>query len=180
MTGGTRWNMCPTFARIARCLSKNGVCMQNTHIERNGQAHVPTCATTPTAWPPPWVDGATEPPPTPTPKVEPAPQIVALPPESDTLSAYSEHCWEGISSEARDHLLGPRERPAPCPWCGGRTRHGALCVELRASWEPTLPFGKHRGKRLSDVPTDYLRWLLRNSHSLDSELRTAITERIRQ
>ncbi len=23
-----------------------------------------------------------------------------------------------------------------------------------------MPFGKHRGKRLADVPTSYLRWLL--------------------
>ena len=111
---------------------------------------------------------------------------------------FDEPLWEDqISDEDREYLLGPsvsnpptikelvarREweearYPGPCPFCGGRNHHSKLCLELWESWQPTLPFGKHAGKWLSEVPKDYLRWLLRNSSSLDSELRTAIEERI--
>jgi len=38
----------------------------------------------------------------------------------------------------------------------------------------TMPFGKHRGKPLQDVPMDYLRWALTNLRDLDPDLRTAI------
>lgn len=86
--------------------------------------------------------------------------------------------WQHILDEDRAYLLGPRDWPQPCPWCGGRLRHNPLCVELRASWEPSLPFGKHKGKRLGDVPRDYLAWLLANGASLDAGLRAAVEEAI--
>lgn len=37
-----------------------------------------------------------------------------------------------------------------------------------------MPFGKHRGERLSDIPFSYLAWVLDNVESLNHYLRTAI------
>jgi DNA polymerase-3 subunit epsilon len=36
-----------------------------------------------------------------------------------------------------------------------------------------MPFGKHKGKLLSDIPLDYIDWLL--SRDIDDQLRTALT-----
>lgn len=42
-----------------------------------------------------------------------------------------------------------------------------------------MPFGKHKGKPLRDVPEDYLYWCLRNFDWTDKEeLRRAICERL--
>ena len=84
--------------------------------------------------------------------------------------------WSCISAEDRAYLLGPREYPSPCLWCGGRLRHNPQCVTW--TWEPEMPFGKHKGKKVSDVPLDYLRWLAKNSVRLDEELRSAIERRL--
>ena len=37
-----------------------------------------------------------------------------------------------------------------------------------------MPFGKHKGRALSDIPTDYLIWLLDNATALSRQLRRAI------
>jgi hypothetical protein len=37
-----------------------------------------------------------------------------------------------------------------------------------------MPFGKHRGQRLEDVPHDYLRWCLANLENIDFRLRLAM------
>lgn len=39
----------------------------------------------------------------------------------------------------------------------------------------TMPFGKHKGKNLSDVPPDYLYWVLENCTRLSPFLRAKIT-----
>jgi uncharacterized protein (DUF3820 family) len=33
-----------------------------------------------------------------------------------------------------------------------------------------MPFGKHRGERLCDIPTSYLEWCLENCTNLSNEL----------
>jgi hypothetical protein len=38
---------------------------------------------------------------------------------------------------------------------------------------PALPFGKHKGRPLADVPTDYLRWVLRET-KLSARLAAAV------
>lgn len=40
-----------------------------------------------------------------------------------------------------------------------------------------IPFGKHKGKELNDVPTDYLMWVLANCTNINVILRNEI-ERI--
>jgi hypothetical protein len=37
-----------------------------------------------------------------------------------------------------------------------------------------MPFGKHKGERVEDTPTDYLEWALANVADLDPRLRRAI------
>lgn len=71
------------------------------------------------------------------------------------------------------YWIRPHDYPEPCPWCGGRLRHSDLCEELRASWEPELPFGKHKCRRVSEVPRDYFEWLARRQ-GIESELRDVI------
>ena len=45
---------------------------------------------------------------------------------------------------------------------------------------PLMPFGKHRGKRLKSVPTDYLQWCLEECRNLTNELRTNIATELRK
>jgi uncharacterized protein (DUF3820 family) len=51
-------------------------------------------------------------------------------------------------------------------------------VNVTAPYQHRLPFGKHRGKTVADVPSDYLSWLLRNVR-LSSGLRLAVTDVLR-
>ncbi len=85
--------------------------------------------------------------------------------QSGQVSVCESECgdgelWNDISDEDRAYLCGPRKWPEPCAWCGGRMFHSPLCVEL--SWEPKMRFGKHKGKRISQVPMSYLKWLVAN------------------
>ena len=57
----------------------------------------------------------------------------------------------------------------------------SLLAELEGSHDSkssyavvTMPFGKHRGKKLAEIPPDYLLWLLDNADHLDRYLRSAI------
>jgi len=43
-----------------------------------------------------------------------------------------------------------------------------------------LPFGRHRGCRLDEVPVDYLLWVLDNFDSLRPSMRTAIEKYLEQ
>src|SRR5262245_39258080 len=42
--------------------------------------------------------------------------------------------------------------------------------------EPTMPFGRYRGRPLVDLPTDYLRWLVRECRGLSAGLRRQATD----
>lgn len=68
--------------------------------------------------------------------------------------------WQQIDDVDRDYLLGPRNWPAPCAWCGGRLAHRLACAELRRECIPVIPFGKHRGRRVDALPRDYIGWVL--------------------
>lgn len=39
-----------------------------------------------------------------------------------------------------------------------------------------MPFGKHRGERLENVPRSYIRWALNNTDALDDDLRASMEE----
>lgn len=41
-----------------------------------------------------------------------------------------------------------------------------------------MPFGKHQGEEVEEIPVSYLRWILRNVHIRDDELREEIEERV--
>lgn len=45
-------------------------------------------------------------------------------------------------------------------------------------YSETMPFGKHRGHRLVDVPTDYLLWCLRECSSMKPWTRDAIRREV--
>ena len=110
---------------------------------------------------------------------EPVEILEPVPADDDAASTpdASEFYFANISAADLHHLTGPRQHPAPCPWCGGRLRHSPRCDDLRLSWEPSLPFGKHKGKPLSLVPLDYLEWL---RPKVDGELRDAIALHLEQ
>jgi hypothetical protein len=95
----------------------------------------------------------------------------------DVTPEANEFFWDVISPACRAHLLSPRNYPEPCVWCGGRLRHAAMCEEMHRD-RTRLTFGKHRGKRIEDVPEDYLKWLRGSSVTLDPEVRRAIEKRL--
>ncbi|TWU27569.1 putative quorum-sensing-regulated virulence factor [Bythopirellula polymerisocia] len=109
-------------------------------------------------------------------ELEPSIEGESFPRFPDESDVDNEFHWSQITDEDREYLCGPREYPPPCPSCGGRLHHHPLCEELRASWEPKMPFGKHKGKPLSQVPHDYLEWLLAKNKTVDTELRSAIQD----
>lgn len=82
---------------------------------------------------------------------------------------YNEQCWQQLPEQDYDYLVGPRNYPAACPWCKGRFIHSEACDELRASWEPVMPYGKFKGWKISKVPEDYKAWL-RRQPGLPAEL----------
>jgi len=84
-------------------------------------------------------------------------------PVGDVSHERNEQRWASTSAEDFAYLTGPRNYPGPCPWCGGRLRHNPRCDELRASWEPEMPIGRHKGKRVSEVPRDELEWFARSA-----------------
>lgn len=95
-------------------------------------------------------------------------------PDNAKSDALNEFHWSNISERDRDYLTAPRSYPQPCPWCGGIYHHHRLCDALRASWELSLPFGKHKGIPLSQVPRDYLEWLVSCGDGINGELRDSI------
>jgi hypothetical protein len=94
------------------------------------------------------------------------------------FAAYSESCWAEVLPDDYRSLTEPRNYPSPCQWCGGRLHHHPACDELRAESEPKMPFGKHKGQKLSQVPNDYLRWLLAHGTHFEADLRQVIEGRL--
>jgi hypothetical protein len=92
----------------------------------------------------------------------------------------NEFYWQNISDEDRAHLLGPRNWPKPCAWCGGRVAHSPACKELRKGWELKMPFGKHKGVALSDVPSHYLQRLVWFNVKMSNELREAVKRTLQE
>lgn len=56
----------------------------------------------------------------------------------------------------------------------GTDLHGLLEVQNRQRQITTIGFGKHRGKKLADLPADYVDWLLNKADKVDPDLRAAL------
>lgn len=102
-------------------------------------------------------------------------------PQADAGTAaaeYSEQCWQQMPERDYAYLMRPRGNAPPCAWCGGRLVHSRACNELVKSWDLIMPYGKHKGRPLSEVPLDYLEWLLVRP-GLDAQLAASIRKRVR-
>ena len=73
-----------------------------------------------------------------------------------------------------DHAIGARPTVHPCTWCGGRLVHSKACDRLRESWIPQMTFGKHKDKRVDEVPRDYLEWLWGTRSIRDADVKAAV------
>jgi hypothetical protein len=96
----------------------------------------------------------------------------------DISAEANEFYWRQIEPAERQYLLRARHWPEACPWCGGRLCHSEMCNELHEHWAPRLEFGKHKGQRIKDVPTDYLQWLIKTRTVRDDDTRRAICRRL--
>ena len=56
----------------------------------------------------------------------------------------------------------------------GTDLYGLLEVQRRPRPISKMPFGKHRGTPLKDLPSNYIDWLLTKADNVDADLRTAL------
>jgi uncharacterized protein (DUF3820 family) len=95
---------------------------------------------------------------------------------AETIAAEEadEFDWfEQITEADREYMQ--RRLPQACGFCGGRHRHNPDCVALTEGFVIVMPWGKHKGHRVADVPADYLRWLWkRGAADMPGELRQEI------
>ena len=68
--------------------------------------------------------------------------------------------------------LGPRPEPPPTPTIRIPPKT-ELHPDENRPYSPRIkmPFGKHRGELLEDIPTDYIEWCLGNMERLSESLR---------
>lgn len=106
------------------------------------------------------------------------PSEIDAPPVS-TLDPFAPDDFEWGQLNDRDlaYLTAPRPAIEPCPWCRRRFGHSEACSDLCLDWEVEMPFGKWKGKKLSQVPRDYLEWL-QHKHGITSELRKAVKRQL--
>jgi len=61
-----------------------------------------------------------------------------------------------------------------CQQLGVKTAEDLYAESEKARIPTTMPFGKHKGMLLSDIPSDYKQWLLTQG-DIDPNLRKALT-----
>jgi hypothetical protein len=103
----------------------------------------------------------------------PADDLPFAEPSAEWIAA-NEANWCNATDADVDYLTGPRQQPEPCTWCGGRLHHSEACEALQQSWIPAFPFGRHKGKRVDEVPWDYLRWAWDNGAIRDVDVKEAV------
>ena len=54
----------------------------------------------------------------------------------------------------------------------------AHAISNKATPVSKMPFGKHKGKPIKDVPISYVKWMLGNIHNMQPSLHAALTKRI--
>src|SRR5207244_2964572 len=83
--------------------------------------------------------------------------------QTRTPSAHDSRSHGGLDSESQSAPC------ADCPRVVGRLRERPTdVVRRRVNVMETMPFGKHKGKRFSELDDDYLKWLT------DQELRNPL------
>ena len=75
--------------------------------------------------------------------------------------------WNEISEKDRDYLTSPTPS-SRCAWCEGITAHTAMCDQQREDWA-RMRFGKHKKRLITDVPTDYLDFVLKSKYGGESD-----------
>lgn len=55
----------------------------------------------------------------------------------------------------------------------------AHAIANKASPVSKMPFGKHKGKAIKDVPINYVKWMLGNIHNMQPSLYSALTKRVK-
>ena len=55
----------------------------------------------------------------------------------------------------------------------------AHAIANKANPVSKMPFGKHKGKPIKDVPINYVKWMLGNIHNMQPSLYSALTKRIK-
>ena len=95
-----------------------------------------------------------------------------VPPEPTAPEVWG--WFEYLTTDDLEYLSGPRSFPVPCPWCGGRYAHGRLCVALCDEWAVKMSGGRHKGKPVRDLDTEYMRWAAANMSNLPTDVRDEI------
>ena len=54
----------------------------------------------------------------------------------------------------------------------------AHAISNKATPVSKMPFGKHKGKPIKDVPISYVKWMIGNIHNMQPSLHSALTKRI--
>lgn len=54
------------------------------------------------------------------------------------------------------------------------TLEGLMAVQNKKRKIERMPFGKHKGDLLKDIPKSYVSWMLKNTTNLDADLRAAL------
>jgi len=80
-------------------------------------------------------------------------------------NAHSALTDVGICAVILDHI---------CQQLGVKTAEDLYAESEKARIPTTMPFGKHKGMLLSDIPSDYKQWLLTQG-DIDPNLRKALT-----
>lgn len=82
--------------------------------------------------------------------------------------------FDDLTTADRMELLGPHRKPPLCGFCGGRHRHNPKCVALTEGFLIRMPWGKHKGTPVAEVPHDYLRWLIGRGGDMQADLKQEI------
>lgn len=75
---------------------------------------------------------------------------------------YCKACKEEVEPFTSEQVFGNgvMHIRADCPICGGYLKY---LPQYLTDEETTIPFGKHKGTKLSELPKEYLKFLIENN-----------------
>ena len=88
----------------------------------------------------------------------------------------NETAWCSMADEDVDYAINPRPPMQQCPWCRRWLGHSQACIDLRRSWIPEWPFGKHKGLKINKLPRDYLQWAWDADDIRDADVKEFVRE----